>query len=545
MRELRAGGDAIVLDFHGVAFSESETTSVAHELRSAVLRGRLAPCDVVSSAQAILIEARPGSGLDELGVRRVVRRARRAFAASHREPETATDVGADAVIPTVYDGADLAEAAELVGVSPNHLAQAHARIIWRAQFLGFAPGFAYLVPHPASPLRDVYLLAQIARRPQSRPSVPAGSVAVAAGYGAIYPREGPGGWYLLGHTDAPLWEPSRREPAMLAAGMLVRFVAVDSAATHGPSAMQNHVDSGDPKMTDADHRAISVTPASLSVLSPGLLATIQDFGRPGLADMGVARSGAADLPALALANRLVGNPEDAAGIEITLGGWSARTQRAVVLAVTGPAVDVFVDDVPVGSHATIEVPAEAVVRVGTPSRGARNYVAIRGGILAPQELGSASTDLLSHLGPRPLRAGDEIRLRSDELDWPTTQLAPVGSSPRVVELVAEVGPRDARLIDVDVLSEGHWQVTPASNRVGVRLDRVGDAPLPEHRDLPGMLSEGVPLGGIQIPPSGQPVIFLADHPVTGGYPVVAVLTTESLWLAAQLVAGDEVRLILR
>lgn len=545
MREVRAGTDAIVLDFHAAPFPESETTNVARALRRAVTSGRLSPCDVVSSAHSILVEARPGAGLNELGVRRVVREARQRFASTHQEPMVESDVVADVVIATVYDGADLAEAADLVGVSPEQLAQAHARIIWQVQFLGFAPGFAYLVPHHTSAARDVELLAPITRRTQSRPSVPAGSVAIAAGYSAVYPREGPGGWYLLGHTDLELWNIHDFEPAGLAAGMLVRFVATDPQPPE-PAPIDPRFEAfDDPRTQDRDRWAISVTPPSLSVLGTGLLSTIQDFGRPGLAHMGVPRSGAADLPALALANRLVGNREDAAGIEVTLGQWSAKAHQPLLLAVTGPRVDVFVDDVPVGSHASIEVPAGAVVRIGIPPRGARNYVAIRGGIRAALELRSRSADLLSRLGPPPLRVGDGIHLREDHVDWPTTQFAPVGTAVGVVELVADVGPRDDRLVNVAVLGEGRWTVTAASNRVGVRLDRLGSAPLPRHRDLPEMASEGVPLGGIQIPPSGQPVIFLADHPVTGGYPVAAVLTTESLWRAAQLTPGDEVRLILR
>ncbi|EGD54207.1 biotin-dependent carboxyltransferase family protein [Gordonia neofelifaecis] len=286
--------------------------------------------------------------------------------------------------------------------------------------------------------------------------------------------------------------------------------------------------------------------ATLTVLSTGPLATVQDFGRPGRAHLGVPRSGAADLPALAQANRLVGNPEGAAAIEVTLGGWSARATGRMLLAVTGPAVRVTIDGVEAGSHSAIGVRDGAVVRVDAPVRGCRNYVAVRGGFDVLAELGSRSTDTLSGLGPDPLRVGDVLAIGSDENEWPASGFAPVGSIPEIVSLVAATGPRDDRVVDVTVLGDGRWTVSPASNRIGVRLDRVADDPPVRHRDdVPEMRSEGVPLGGVQIPPSGQPVIFLADHPVTGGYPVVAVLTAESVSRAAQLTAGDEVRIVLR
>ena len=307
----------------------------------------------------------------------------------------------------------------------------------------------------------------------------------------------------------------------------------------------------------------SVSAPALTVVTTGPLATFQDLGRPGFAHLGVPRSGAADLPALRLANRLVGNPEGNAAVEVTLGGWSARATGRMLVAVTGPAVSVRVGGKDVGSHGAIPVHDGDLIEVFTPARGCRNYLAVRGGFDAPAELGSRSTDTLSGLGPAPLSVGDVLAVGTDEADWPATAFAPVGGLPDVVDLIADPGPRDDRLIDPTALAVGRWTVTPASNRVGLRLDRPDPenpdpenpalenptpdhSPLPRHRDdLPELRSEGVPLGGVQIPPAGRPVIFLADHPVTGGYPVVAVLTPESLWRAAQLTAGDVVRLRLR
>lgn len=285
---------------------------------------------------------------------------------------------------------------------------------------------------------------------------------------------------------------------------------------------------------------------ALTVMSTGPLATFQDLGRPGFARLGVPRSGAADLPALRQANRLVGNREEAAAVEVTLGGWSARVSGRALIAVTGPATRVRVGGREVGSHCAAPVTDGGLVEVLTPAHGCRNYVAVRGGFDAPVELESRSTDTLSGLGPAPLRIGDVLEIGTDDRAWPATTFAPVGSLPDVVDLIADPGPREDRLMDPGVLAVGRWAVTSASNRVGLRLERTDGSPQPRHRDdLPELRSEGVPLGGVQIPPSGQPVIFLADHPVTGGYPVVAVLNAESIWQAAQLTAGDVVRVRLR
>lgn len=285
---------------------------------------------------------------------------------------------------------------------------------------------------------------------------------------------------------------------------------------------------------------------TLTVVTTGPLSTVQDLGRPGFAHLGVPRSGAADLPSLALANRLVGNVDGAAVVEVTLGGWSARARGSMLVAVTGPPTRVRIEGMEVGSHSAIRLSDGDLIEVLAPGRGVRNYVAVRGGFDAARELDSRSTDTLSGLGPPPLRRGTVLVVGDDVAEWPAIEFAPVGTLPEVAQLIAIPGPRDDRVADLDVLTVGHWTVAAASNRVGVRLDRNDGSPLPQHRPgLPELLSEGVPLGGVQVPPSGLPVLFLADHPVTGGYPVVAVLTPESTARAAQLATGDAVRLLLR
>lgn len=287
----------------------------------------------------------------------------------------------------------------------------------------------------------------------------------------------------------------------------------------------------------------------VTVVAPGPLATVQDLGRAGYAHLGVPVSGGADRGALTLANRLVGNPESAAVIETTLGGLHIRLHGDVLMAVTGARAEVRVDGIPVGVDAALPVSDGAEVTIESPTRGCRNYVAIRGGIDVPLVLGSRSTDTLSDLGPPALRAGTELPVGQPTEDWPATSSAPrAAADSAVTELEATEGPRRDHVQTPAHLTRGVWVVGADSNRVGVRLSRPEDSddPLVVHRaDTAELASEGIPHGAVQIPPSGRPVVFLADHPVTGGYPVVAVLTAASSDRAAQLVAGDRVRFRIR
>ena len=293
------------------------------------------------------------------------------------------------------------------------------------------------------------------------------------------------------------------------------------------------------------------TAAHLEVLATGALSTVQDLGRPGHAHLGVPLSGAADRGALRLANRLVGNTEGAAGIEVTLGGLSVTAAGDLLMVLTGAPCPVMIDGRPTGPGAAFVVRDGQTVSLGAPPSQLRSYLAVRGGLDVPAVLGSRSTDTLSDLGPAPIAVGDRLPIGSDRDAWPSTTEAPgtmTTATQDVVALHAEPGPRAQALVDAGVLYQGLWVVSASTNRVGVRLHRTADAgdggdPLPETRSEGGALaSEGVALGSVQVPPSGLPVVFLADHPVTGGYPVAAVLTADSVDRAAQLVPGQRVRL---
>ncbi|MEE4025638.1 biotin-dependent carboxyltransferase family protein [Gordonia sp. PKS22-38] len=292
---------------------------------------------------------------------------------------------------------------------------------------------------------------------------------------------------------------------------------------------------------------MSASGKKIVVIDTGPLATVQDLGRSGYAHLGVPVSGGADRGSLTLANRLVGNPESAAVIETTMGGLRIRAHGDLLVAVTGARSDVRIDGSLAGTDAASTLHDNAELSIGLPSNGCRNYLAVRGGLDVDEVLGSRSTDTLSGLGPDPLRAEVELPVGTTTGAWPATLTAPVGGdAPDVVELEITDGPRRDHVRSPADLTRGIWEVSAESDRVGVRVDRPAgcDDPLVTHRaDADELASEGVPHGAIQIPPSGRPVLFLADHPVTGGYPVIAVLTSSAVDHAAQLVAGNRVRFV--
>ena len=278
----------------------------------------------------------------------------------------------------------------------------------------------------------------------------------------------------------------------------------------------------------------------LTVVAPGLFTTVQDRGRPGWSAIGVTRSGAADAAAHALANRLVGNEPDAATLEVTAGGLRLRAAKAHLVAVTGAPVPVTVAGRAGPMSAPVTVPAGAELALGTPSAGLRSYVAVRGGVAVPPVLGSRSTDTLSGLGPAPLQRGDELPVGDLAAEEPTVDVAPVARPADRPVLAVLPGPRRDRLAADAwaLLTSAEWTVRSDSDRVGLRLAGPALRPATDG-ELP---SEGLVPGAVQVPPDGAPVLFLADHPVTGGYPVIGYVDDADVDRCAQLRPGQTVRL---
>jgi biotin-dependent carboxylase-like uncharacterized protein len=279
-------------------------------------------------------------------------------------------------------------------------------------------------------------------------------------------------------------------------------------------------------------------PAALVVVRTGPLALIQDGGRPGLSTMGVGPSGACDRFAYELGARLLGQDAGAAAVECLQGGMVVRASGTVTLVTTGAPADIAVDGRLVGHAAPFTARDGQLVAIGRPHAGLRTYLSVRGGVDVAPVLGSRSYDTLSAIGPPPLATGDVLPVGPAQGDV-TVDVAPVGApSSGIVDLPAVPGPRWDWLDDAAALTAPCWRVGTASDRVGLRLGGP-EVPRGTRVEVP---SEGLVRGAVQVPADGHPVVFLADHPVTGGYPVVAVLTARGADLAAQVVPGQEVRL---
>lgn len=477
--------------------------------------------DLVPAARTVLVVVEP----EVLSLS-----AARAWITGSADIAATARPGATVEVPITYDGDDLAAVAAELGLSVDALIARHAAAQWTVAFTGFAPGFGYLVSADW-PFR-------VPRLASPRTRVPAGAVGLAGEFSGAYPRATPGGWQLIGTTAAPLFDPDAAHPALLTPGAHVRFVPAPATVLAEPALP---APSATPVATAvADTGPIDRNgPAAASVITSGLYSALQDQGRPGHLAEGIAVSGAADRSALRTANRLVGNREDAAGIEITMGGLRLRAHRDLWVAVTGAWGPIRIDGHLVDAYQAHPWPADSELQVDWFTHGVRGYLAIRGGVGGPSAVGSRSRDGLAGLGPAPLAEGDAVTLAGAETaDIPPAPVSPWGP-PHDDELVIDLapGPRADWFDSTAPLFDAVWTVSPRADRVGIRLDGT---PLVRTRtgELP---SEGMLPGAIQVPPDGLPVILGPDGPVTGGYPVIAVVTDASRDALAQARPGTRLR----
>jgi KipI family sensor histidine kinase inhibitor len=422
------------------------------------------------------------------------------------------------VVPVAYGGPDTDDVASVSRLTPGDLATRHSERDYTVAFLGFSPGFAYLAGgDPAL---------RVPRLPTPRPSVPAGSVALAAEFTAVYPQSTPGGWRIIGRTDMTMFDPSRAKPSVLSPGDTVNFEPVASV--------------GSPRAWPVAKQP-SDTAGYVLVLDPGPMTSVQDGGRVGWAHLGVPRAGAADRRSAAFANRLVGNDPTAAVLESTMAGPHLRVGRDCHVAVTGARATVTVDGLPARLDSRLALRSGSEVRVGPYEAGARTYVAFSGGLALEPVLGSRSTDTLSGLGPPPVRAGDTLPLGNESGTAGTYDeervTAPAPGELLTVEAIR--GPRNAWVGNngMDILAGSVFEVSATSDRTGLRLNGP-TVPVDRREEVP---PEGMVAGAIQVPPSGSPIVLLRNHPTTGGYPVAAVVTDEGLDSLAQCRPGVRIR----
>ncbi|HLW73742.1 MAG TPA: biotin-dependent carboxyltransferase family protein [Gammaproteobacteria bacterium] len=276
----------------------------------------------------------------------------------------------------------------------------------------------------------------------------------------------------------------------------------------------------------------------IEILRPGPLTTVQDLGRAGYSHLGVPEAGAADAFSLRIANRLVGNLDDAAALEMTGEGSSLRFETDGFVALTGGRLEATLDDAPVPMYQTLAVKAGTVLECGRITFGWRSYLAVAGGIRTAAVLGSVSTDTLAGLGGVPLAAGQHLETGA-HAGAPAFYMRHPPYYPQATVLRVQAGPQqdwfsaDARRL----FATSAFRVLSRSDRTGARLE----GPVLAHdrdMELPSM---GVTMGAVQVPPSGQPIVLLANHGATGGYPLIANVISADIGAMAQLAPGAELR----
>jgi biotin-dependent carboxylase-like uncharacterized protein len=402
----------------------------------------------------------------------------------------------------------------------------HAAGDYLVYFLGFSPGFPYLggmSPRIAAP-----------RRATPRKRVPAGSVAIGGSQTGVYPTASPGGWQLIGRTPLGLFDAGRTPPALLALGDRVRFVAI------GEDEFRRVAGEGESAAAEVRSEG-----GQIRVIEPGFQTTVQDLGRPGHAHIGVSASGACDALSLRVANWLVGNPDGAPALEMTLAGGTFAFAGPGVIALAGSDFDPVIDGYRVPLCAAIEVRQGQTLVCGATRSGARCYLSARGGIALKAVLGSSSTHLTTGLGGlagRALRKDDALAVGPALEQTPATRRFPrelAGKLLRRSEIRVTRGPQ------WEWFGEQAWEaflastyaVSEDSSRMGLRLR---GASLPAERQG-SMLTEGVSLGAVQVPPDGQPILSFVEHQTTGGYPQIACVIAADLHRVGQLRPRDEVR----
>jgi KipI family sensor histidine kinase inhibitor len=412
-------------------------------------------------------------------------------------------------IPVAYggdDGPDLEQVAASVGITPEEVIQRHSALDYRVFMLGFRPGFAYLG------LVDPILA--LPRRPTPRLRVPAGSVGIAGRQTAVYPDESPGGWQIVGRALEPVFDVAIDLPR-LAPGDTVVFKPV--AQTTGSDRTSAPGRPGVEPDFSTSSRRITIT-------RPGLFTTVQDGGRWGRQADGFPVSGAMDRVSHAIANVVVGNEPHTAALEVTIAGPELRIEQTTTLAVAGADLSASLDGSAIELQTPVSVRPGGVLRFGPRQGGARAYVAFDGGIQASRRWPAT-----------PLAAG-HVLILNPAVDHASSPAAIERSLPAGgARLRVLPGPQDDQLpaTCLEALLRSRFTVSPQSNRIGYRLagptipSAAGD-----------MISDATFAGGIQVTPSGEPILLLADRQTTGGYPQVATVISADLPVAAQLAPGD-------
>ena len=555
LAEVGTTADAATLD---------RVLAVARALAAAILPGvtDIVPAFTTVTVHYDMSAVPPGPGAPVARVAEWVR-----VTAAKAKP-AAKPPGREVEVPVCYGGEygpDLGAVARRAGMTEAEAIAFHAGAVYRVAAVGFSPGFPYLLGLPAR--------LQMPRRATPRVRVPAGSVGIGGAQTGVYPHATPGGWQLIGRTPLRLFRPEAKLPALLYPGDTVRFKAISAeqwpqetvaepsaaAAPAKPSVLKKWTDLIPGRSARAKAKAVPSGPAKVAAdvaleASPGVgavevvraggLTTVQDLGRPGWQRVGVTPGGAMDRQAVRVANLLLGNPETAPVLECALTGPELRFHADTWVAVTGAEVD------GVPGWRPLRMVAGGRLALAELARGANLYVAVAGGFAVPTVLGGAGTLLRAEFGGfhgRALKAGDRL-----DVNPPPCDLNAVKGSWAAAREFWTAGGREVTVRFVrgrrwagfdetarDAFKSAAWRVAPQSDRMGLRL--AGPALTAA---LPGeLISESVAFGTVQVPPSGRPIVLMADRQTLGGYPKIGHVIAADLPRLAQARPGDTVRFV--
>lgn len=498
-------------------------------LRATAWAGRTpAVRDAILGYRTLTLELRPGAPSGP---------AARALVRAVNGAADGADAGASHLLPVDYGRAADVEALEQrLGMPWSQVVAAHRAAEYTVAFLGFTPGFPYLHGLPSELATP--------RRSAPRPDVPAGAVAIADGQAGVYPVAGPGGWWVLGISPDTLFDPDRAQPATLAAGDRLRFVPLDEAPAAPPA----------PASTRAPRRQAEV---AISVLEswPGS-ASLQGRPRSAVAHLGMAQAGALDAEAYRAANHLAGASWTEPALEFLVPHAVLRAERPLVAAWTGGGAQVRLDGKEVLGWQPFRWPAGGTLEIEPAAGGAIAMLAVGGGLRPaggdaghPSLAGDGSTDVRARVGGfgRSLMAGDRLALASE----PRPPGQAWGGRPRFDDqlvLRLHPGPHGEAAAMAALLSSGFRLLT--RDRTAARLElgpgrrrasAGAAAGIPVLRG--DVASEAMPLGAVQLPANGQPIVLLHDRGRTGGYPVVGVVDHRDLSALVQARPGAQVRFL--
>lgn len=503
---LHALGDSAWLFKAGGSSSEKKLELILRLRRLLELNPLPGIVDIVSSFDKIAVHFNPADGQNVLEY----------LTSLHLDQAGDEQISRDNIIitiPVVYGGdygPDLKALADAKRLTVSELIELHRNAEYTVAAIGFSPGFPYLQGLPAQLHQP--------RHPTPR-NVPAGSVAIAGDQTGIYPFASQGGWHVIGRTDMALFDPHRENPALLQPGDKVRYVETKKL-----------------RETKSVPPYPEATSEGIQVIEPGALSSIQDHGRWGRQHLGVSPGGAADPVLASIANRLVGNPDDAAVIECTMTGPVLKFGTHARVAWVGWADE--------GSGKPREIKAGDRIDLRSRMSHLRGYVAVAGGIAVPEVLGSRATDLRAILGGhhgRTLQAGDVL------------PMAKANTSPVSAKWHVSWPRPDGHLIEIrylrgvqahwfteeahDLFSENLYKISPASDRTGTRLN----GPKLMLREPREMVSQPVVAGSVQVPPEGQPIVLMSERQTMGGYPQIGHVISADIPKLARAWPGTQVR----